>query len=135
MWRLIGHLALNYLSLADTEGGSGAAALRELLSLYGDMGDAALRRQVEGILSVGVRNVVRRIDTQGPLVFGRGLEIALEFDEAAFEGSGFFLLGAVLEQFFARYASLNSFTETAIRTTDRGEIMRWPIRIGQRHTL
>lgn len=134
-WRLISHLALNYLSLADTEGGSGAAALRELLSLYGDMGDAALRRQVEGILSVGVRNVVRRIDTQGPLVFGRGLEIALEFDEAAFEGSGFFLLGAVLEQFFARYASLNSFTETAIRTTDRGEIMRWPIRIGQRHTL
>ena len=45
------------------------------------------------------------------------------------------LLGAVLEQFFAKYASLNSFTETVIRSTERGELMRWPARIGRRHTL
>ena len=44
-------------------------------------------------------------------------------------------VGAVLEQFFAKYASLNSFTETVIRSTERGELMRWPARIGRRHTL
>ena len=58
-------------------------------------------------------------------------EIACALDEAAFEGSGAFLLGTVLEQFFARYATLNSFTETVIKTLSRGEIMRWPARIGQ----
>ena len=54
---------------------------------------------------------------------------------SAFEGTGVFLLGTVLEQFFARYVSLNSFTETVLRTVDRGEVKRWPIRIGLRPTL
>jgi type VI secretion system protein ImpG len=41
----------------------------------------------------------------------------------------------VLEEFFARYVSLNSFTETVLQTLDRGEIARWPLRIGRRHKL
>jgi type VI secretion system protein ImpG len=28
--------------------------------------------------------------------------------------------------------SLNSFTETVVKTVDRGEIMRWGARLGQR---
>lgn len=131
-WRLVSHLSLNYLSLLDSA--DGAQALRELLSLYGDPDDDALRKQIEGILSVRSKNVVRRIDAAGPIVFGRGVEITVNFDEAAFEGGSAFLLGAVLECFFARYASLNTFTETVI-TTDKREIMRWPIRTGQRHAL
>ena len=79
--------------------------------------------------------VIRRIPLPGPITFGRGLQIALTCDEAGFEGTGVFLLGAVLEQFFARYVSINSFTETVIKTLDRGEVMRWPARIGQRHVL
>ena len=43
------------------------------------------------------------------------------------------LLGAVLEQFFAKYVSINSFTETVVSTPDAGEVMRWPARIGRRH--
>jgi type VI secretion system protein ImpG len=46
-----------------------------------------------------------------------------------------FLLGAVLEQFFAKYVSINSFTETVLRTAQRQEVMRWPTRIGRRHIL
>ena len=56
-------------------------------------------------------------------------------DEAAFEGSGVFLLGAVLERFLARYVSINSFTETVLRTVARGDIMRWTTRAGQRHLM
>lgn len=134
-WRLINHLSLNYLTLMDSNKTEGAAALRELLTLYADPNDATVRKQIEGVLSVASKNVVRRVDAAGPIVFGRGLEITVEMDESAFEGSGCFLLGAVLEQFFTRYVSLNSFTETSIRTVNRGEIMRWPIRIGQRHTI
>jgi type VI secretion system protein ImpG len=134
-WRLISHLSLNYLSLCNGGAAEGAAALRELLSLYADRNDSAVSKQIEGILSIDSRNVVRRIDSRGPIVFGRGLEITVKFDETAFEGSGVFLMSAVLEQFFARYVSINSFTETVVGTSDRGVIMRWPIRTGWRHTL
>ncbi len=134
-WRLVSHLSLNYLSLADREGLENAAALRELLALYGDLGSASVRRQIEGVRAVTSRPIHRRLRFPGIVAFGRGLEVAVTFDEAAFEGSGVFLLGAVLEQFFARYVSINSFTETVVRTADRGEIVRWPARTGLRTVL
>lgn len=132
-WKLISHLSLNYLSIINNNDSEGATALRSLLSLYGDNSDSSFRKQIEGVLSIQSKPIVRRINTAGPIVFGRGLEITINVDEAAFEGSGVFLLGMVLEQFFAQYVSLNSFTETVLTTNDRGEIMRWPTRLGQRH--
>jgi type VI secretion system protein ImpG len=71
----------------------------------------------------------------GPAAFARGTQITLCCDESAFEGTGVFLLGAVLERFFSKYVSLNSFTETALHTVQRGEIARWPARIGRRPLL
>ncbi|MBE0618103.1 MAG: type VI secretion system baseplate subunit TssF [Proteobacteria bacterium] len=132
-WRLISHLSLNYLSLTDTDEKEGASALRELLSLYGS-GDASARKQIEGVRSVGCAPIYRRIPRPGPVTFGRGLEVALTLDESAFGGSGPFLLAAVLERFFARYVSINSFTETVLHTQERGEVFRWPTRLGQRLT-
>jgi type VI secretion system protein ImpG len=134
-WKLINHLSLNYLSLMDDDQRQGAAALREMLSLYADKSDPAIRKQVEGVRSVSSRQVTRRIPVPGPISFGRGLEVTVEFDDSAFEGSGIFLLGSVLERFFARYVSINSFTETIVRSHERGEVMRWPVRIGQRQIL
>jgi type VI secretion system protein ImpG len=133
-WKLISHLSLNYLSLTNT-GIEGATSFRSLLALYGDNNDAGFRKQIEGLLTIQSQPIVRRINCSGPIVFGRGLEMTITVDEAAFEGSGVFLLGAVLEQFFAQYVSLNSFTETVLKTSDRGEVMRWPAKIGQRHII
>lgn len=132
-WRLISQLSLNYLSLS--EHGQGAAGLRELLRLYGDSNDAALALQIEGLREVSSKACTRRLPMPGPIAFGRGLEITLEFDENAFRGTGVFLLGAVLERFVARYVSINSFTETVIRTSERGEIMRWKAKPGRRPVL
>jgi type VI secretion system protein ImpG len=134
-WRLISHLSLNYLSLGDTDDSQGAASLRELLSLYTGSGDTFARRQVEGIRSVRAEPIIRRVPGGGPAAVARGLEVTVTLDEAAFEGTGEFLIGAVLEQFFAKYVSINAFTETVVKTLDRGEVMRWPIRIGRRHRL
>lgn len=133
-WRLISHLSLNYLSLLERDDNEeGAAALRELLSLYADTADASLRTQLDGLRVVRSRAVVRRLPFAGPICFGRGLDIELVCDESCFEGSSAFLLGAVLERFFARYVSVNSFTQTRLTSTERGEIMQWLPRIGQRH--
>lgn len=134
-WRLISHLNLNYLSLTDSDERQGAAALRELLALYGDVADASARKQIDGVLSIQSSAITRRAPLAGPIAFARGLEVALHMDETAFEGASAFLLGAVLERFFAKYASINSFTETVIRSVERGEIMRWPAQIGTRHIL
>jgi type VI secretion system protein ImpG len=133
-WRLISHLTLNYLSLLERDDDQeGAAALRELLTLYADSSDASLRTQLDGLRSVRSRPVVRRLPFSGPICFGRGLDIELVCDESCFEGSSAFLLGSVLERFFAKYVSVNSFTQTRLSSTERGEIMRWRPRIGQRH--
>jgi len=56
-------------------------------------------------------------------------------EDKAFEGSGVFLLGAVLDRFFAEYVGINQFTQTVIRTPERKEIMRWPPRLGRRQVL
>jgi type VI secretion system protein ImpG len=134
-WRVINHLSLNYLSLVDGPDGKGSAAIRDLLRLYGDTRDLQSRKQVEGILSVTSRPIIRRVSDQGQVAFVRGLEITLEFDEQAFEGTGVFLLGAVMNIFFTKYVSINSFAETVIKSRERGEIMRWPANLGSRHTL
>jgi type VI secretion system protein ImpG len=134
-WRLISHLSLNYLSLVDNDERSGAAALRDMLMLYGQGADATVRKQIEGVRAVSSRPIVRRLPLSGPSTFGRGLEITVTLSESAFEGLGVFLLGGILERFFARYVSINSFTETVVRTVERGEIARWPMQIGRRQLV
>ena len=134
-WRFISHLGLNYLSLTDSGDRQGAAALRELLRLYVPANSALATRQLEGLLSVSTTPIVRRIPGAGPLCAGRGLQVTLTVDDAPFGGSGGILFAAVLDRFFAKYVSINGFTETVLRSPDRGEVMRWPMRLGLRPVL
>jgi type VI secretion system protein ImpG len=134
-WRLISHLTLNYLSLLDTNPASGAESLREILSLYADVNDTTTRRQIDGVRNISHRPVVRRMPIAGPISYGRGLQIDLVLDDAAFEGTGILLLGSVLERFFARYVSLNSYTQLRLNSQTRGEIKQWPVRLGNRQIL
>ena len=134
-WRAISHLALNYLSLIDTSQSEGAAALREILKLYGDPGDEQIRKQIDGVKSIRSRAITRPVPTPGPIAFARGLEVGVTFDETAFTGTGCFLLGAVVAEFLTKYVSLNSFVETVVLTVQRGPIMRWRPKIGHRQIL
>lgn len=130
-WRLVNHLSLNYLSLLDGANGEGAEALKNLLRLYATVGDAASHRQIDGVRTISASSIVRRLPVPGPICHGRGLQIKITLDDDAFEGLGAFPLGAVLDRFFAKYVGLNSFTETVVATTKRGELMRWPTRGGR----
>ncbi len=131
-WRLVSQLGLNYLTLTELDREQGAASLRRLLELYTGLADPQTARQVEGVQGLALRPVTRRLPRPGPLVFGRGVELTLSFDEEAFAGAGAFLLGLVLERFFARHVALNTFTETVVRSVQRGEIARWSPRPGER---
>lgn len=147
-WRAISHLSANYLSLVNSSPDEGAAALRDVLELYAPSTDVSARKQIEGIRSVRVEPIVRRLPPArdaartmrdrhqaSTLAFGRGLEITLDVDEMAFEGGSAFLLGSVLAQYFARYVSINSFTQTTLRSFGRGEISQWVPQWGARPTL
>ena len=79
-----------------------------------------------------VRAVDRRVPNRGPIVFGRGVSLELDVDEIPFAGVSPWLLGAVLEQFFTRHVGINSFTELALRSIQRGAIAAWKPRIGRR---
>jgi type VI secretion system protein ImpG len=130
-WRIISHLSLNYLSLIDEDPEEGAAALREMLELYSNYNPLA-ERQIKAVMSVKARSVTRRLPIPGPISFGRGLEIEVTLEEAAFEAGGMFLFGSVLDEFFSKYVSINNLTETVIRSDRDIEIARWPVRMGTR---
>lgn len=134
-WRLISMLSLNHLGLVERAAGESGASLREMLVLFGDTTNRATERKIRGIRSVDSRPVVRRIRQKTGVGAARGTEITILIDDKAFEGSGPFLIGAVLDRFLSEYVGLNHFTQAVIRTTERGEIMRWPPRLGLRSAL
>ncbi len=134
-WRFINHLSLNYLSLLDTNPEQGAATLRELLRLYAQEADPAQVEQIEGLRSVKAAPIVRRLPMAGPIAFGRGVRIDVQVDELAFQGGSAFLLGCVLERFFARHVSMNGFTETHLHSQSRGEIFSGTAQTGARPIL
>ncbi len=134
-WRLLNMLSLNHLGLVDRGAEEGAIALRETLMLFADLSDGATERQILGLRSLAAKPVVRRIRTPQGAAAARGLELTVLIDDKAFEGSGVFLMGAALDRFFAEYVAINHFTQTVVRTTERGEIMRWAPRLGLRGSL
>ncbi|MEM6973774.1 MAG: type VI secretion system baseplate subunit TssF [Pseudomonadota bacterium] len=134
-WRIISHLSLNYLSIADADRGEAGTALREMVGLYAPPGDRALGKQVEGIQRVESRAMVRRLSDGLLTTAVRGLEVKVTMDESFYEGASCYLLGAVLERFFAKYVTINSFTETVLASNTRGEIARWPATSGRRRLL
>ena len=135
-WRFISHLGLNYLSLVDTDARQGASALREMLRLYVPSATSVAARQLEGLTSIAsasdrAAHSRRRDRSRRDVV----CEITLTIDEAPFGGAGGILLASVLDRFFAKYVSINAFTETVLRSPERGEVMRWPPCFGQRPVL
>lgn len=131
-WQLVSQLTQHHLSPGnDPE--QAAAALRAALRLYGPA-DNSWVRQCDGVRALRVGTVVRRLPFAGPLSFGSGISLELEVDDAAFQGASAFLLGSVLERFFARHAAINSFTQFTLRGSTRGLIKTWPPRLGGRAT-
>jgi type VI secretion system protein ImpG len=133
-WRLISHLSLNFLTLTDIDSTQGAAALRELLELYARLGAPGSDAQIAAVQHLGVRGINRRVPQPGPIVYGRGVSLELMVDELPFAGVSPWLLGAVLDNFFARHVGVNAFTEFALASTQRGPIAKWKPQIGRRPT-
>ncbi len=59
------------------------------------------------------------------------MEVTSNCDEEKYIGTGTFLFACVLERFMGLYASINSFTQFGVKTTQtEGLLKKWPLRAG-----
>lgn len=138
LWALVSNLSLNYLSLSG--GKESLEALREILRLHSFSDAPSIHQQVQGISEMQCRPIVARTRHHDWRGFCQGTEVTLKFDESLYVGSGPFLLASVLQQFFALYTSVNSFTQLVIHSLQRdsegeGEWKRWPPLAGYQPVL
>jgi type VI secretion system protein ImpG len=132
LWRLISHLSLNYLSVAE----EGKEALQEILRLYNFSDSTFLDRQITGLTSLSSRRSFARVLSEHGISFARGTKVEIELDEEHFVGGGTFLFAAVLEYFLGLYVTMNSFSQLSVRTRQRKEVLKeWPPRAGHRILL
>jgi type VI secretion system protein ImpG len=129
LWRLISHLSLNYLSLVE----EGKDALQQMLRLY-DIGRTAYSQNViDSILKLRSSRHFAPVRSDNGTTFARGMRVELELDEDQFVGGGAFLFASVLERFIGLSASLNSFTQLVVSTSQRkGVLHEWRPRAGRR---
>ena len=131
LWKLISNMSLNYLSLENVE------ALRVILETYDlpryyDRNSANVsRKMLSGLQSIRHSAVDRLFE--GLPVRGLRTELAVDATQFVCEGD-VFLFASVLNEFFALYASLNSFHELYVKTT-KGEVYAWTPRMGQQPVL
>lgn len=135
-WRIISHLSLNHLSLADAGDGRAPQALREMLKLYllDDLDDYDQKqRWIQGIIGVSSRRVAARVGHRGGVC--QGVEIRLELDEERFSDRAAYLFCSVLDRFIGAWVNINSFTRlvsTSRERESRREQWTWPPRAGAR---
>lgn len=127
LWQLVSNLSLNYLSLTDVD------ALRTVLASYDlprqhDRQAERVSRQRLAALHAISHRPVDRLYRGLPI---RGIATQLDMDASGFRSEGeLYLFASVLNEFFALYASLNSFHQLSVRSL-QGEVYLWTPRMGQ----
>ena len=116
-WRLISHLALNHLSLAE----GGLDAFREMMALYDLPRSASSQRQIAGITAIGHKPATAWLPGNPFACLVRGVEVRLTIDEEAFVGSGIYAFAHIIERFLGLYVHANSFTQLVIVSEKTGE--------------
>ncbi len=133
-WRLISQLGLNHLSVGDNN--KSAQGLKETLQLYAGLTHKHVIEEIAAIHSLTTRPVTRRFMKETWRGFAQGTHIDLTFDASAFGGKGAYLFSTVLNEFFALFTAMNSFTELEIHSTDRKKSWKkWPVNHGERYLL
>ncbi|WP_030139164.1 type VI secretion system baseplate subunit TssF [Pseudomonas fluorescens] len=131
LWKLISNMSLNYLSLADVNALKVILETYDFPRYYDEHSEKVSRRLLDGLKSIK-HQPVDRLHRGLPV---RGLCTELTIDPEGYIGEGdVFVFASVLNEFFALYASLNSYHELRVNST-QGEVYRWTPRMGQQPLL
>ena len=131
LWKLISNMSLNYLSLANVEALKAILETYDLPRHYDQHAEKVSRRLLDGLKQIDHRHVDRL--HRGLPVRGVRTELVMAADCYLGEGD-LFLFASVLNEFFALYASLNSYHELRVQST-QGEVYQWTPRMGQQPLL
>jgi type VI secretion system protein ImpG len=131
-WKLFRQLSLDRSLLRPTRATSSAEVLRDILRLFATPDDANHRLLIDCILALRAETVTRKLPYGGDMLLGRGAVAVLNVDETGLGDVSPYLLGLMLENYFARQVSMHSFVQTELHSRQRGLIARWPVRMGAR---
>jgi type VI secretion system protein ImpG len=131
LWKLISNMSLNYLSLANVEALKVILETYDLPRYYDQHAEKVSKRLLDGLKSIRHEHV-DRLHRGLPV---RGVRTELTMNPEGYVGEGdLFLFASVLNEFFALYASLNSYHELRVQST-QGEVYKWKPRMGQQPLL
>ena len=126
LWKLISNMSLNYLSLANVEALKVILETYDLPRYYDQHAEKVSKRLLDGLKSISHQHV-DRLHRGLPV---RGVRTQLTINPEGYIGEGdLFLFATVLNEFFALYASLNSYHELRVQST-QGEVYQWTPRMG-----
>jgi len=122
LWKLLAHLTVNYLPIADLDN------LKTLLNLYNpteksDAKDhAANKKRINSLKQM--RNLPSQRLLRGYLI--RGQKIEIDVDSTGFTSTGdLYLFGELIYSVLKQFADINSFIELTINNLTNGEQLTW----------
>jgi type VI secretion system protein ImpG len=124
-------MSLNYLSLANVEALKVILETYDLPRYYDKHAEKISRKLMNSLLEIRHQHT-DRLYRGLPI---RGVRTRLTVDPSGYRSEGeLYLFASVLNEFFALYASLNSFHQLHVHTT-QGEDYVWTPRMGQQPLL
>jgi type VI secretion system protein ImpG len=133
LWRLVSMMSLNYLSIVE----GGKPAMQEILRLHNRSDSTACENQIGALLHLSSEAGFALVDSADfGLIPARGTKVRMEFDEQHFAGSGLYLFASILDRFLGGYASINSFSQLSMHSSQRKEPLgTWVPRSGNQALL
>lgn len=133
-WRLISQLGISHLSFSPEQ--HTVQALKETLQMYAGLTQKQVIEEVDQIKDLVAKPVTRRFSNDAWRGFAQGTQLGLHYDAEAFGGGGAVLFSAVLNEFFALFAAVNSFTELEIySTSSKTAWKKWQPNSGKKYLL
>ena len=128
-WRVLAHMAMSYRSIAELEVLRSTVDIYNFPAIHDRQAARANQLRVAALKDLAIKPT-DRLYRGAPV---RGVRAELELDENGFAGEGeMYLFASVLNEMFASYVSLNSFTQLQVRGTNTNVVYTWDPKSGNR---
>ncbi len=130
-WQLVSQLTLQHFT-----GDDALQTLKETLRLHEFREAPENLAIIESLVGLRAELTTARIARGGRVAMCQGTKLNVDVDEERFSGTGLFLFGAVLSEFFAQYCSVNTFVQLQIKSRQSsGRVIKWPPRSGNQSLI
>ena len=131
-WRVLSHMAMTYRSLAELEVLKGMVDIYNFQALIDRQAARANQLRVAAIKGIEV-SPTDRLYRGAPI---RGIATRVELEESGFSGEGdMYLFASILNEMFASYVALNSFTQLSVVGQNTRVEYRWEPKNGHRYLI